>query len=63
MAMRVAEICGLEPSRVLLDMQIERSKTPEARAAWMALMEKISASFTNLLLGYGPHERRRFVRQ
>lgn len=62
-AVRVAELCGIDAARVLLDSHIERSKTPEIRAAWMELAEKISASFTNLLLGYGPHDRRAFVRQ
>lgn len=63
MALRVAEICQLDAVRVLLDMHMERAKTPEIRAAWATALEKISASFTNLLLGCGPHERRKFVRQ
>ncbi len=54
-AIRVAETLGVEVSKVLLDAHIERSKTPEVRAAWVAVMEKLSASFINLLLGYGPH--------
>lgn len=54
-AVRVAELCGLDAWRVLLDSHIERSKTPETRAAWTGMMEKISASFRSLLLGYGPH--------
>lgn len=62
-ALRVAEICQLDAVRVLLDMHMERAKSPEIRAAWATALEKISASFTNLLLGYGPHERRKFVRQ
>ena len=63
MVLRVAEICQIDPIKVLLDMHIERARTPEIRAAWAATLEKISTSFTNLLLGYGPHERRKFVRQ
>ncbi|MYN45778.1 hypothetical protein GTP23_12045 [Pseudoduganella sp. FT93W] len=57
-AMRVASLCGLEAWRVLVDMHIERAKSPEARSAWtgmMGMMEKFSESFRNLLLGYGPH--------
>lgn len=54
LALRVAEICGIDASRVLLDAHIERSKTPEIRAAWVSVMEKISASFINLLLGSDP---------
>lgn len=50
MALRVAEICGIDVAKVLLDMHIERSKTPEIRAAWAGLMEKFSASFNALML-------------
>lgn len=62
MVLRVAEICQMDAVKVLLDMHIERAKTPEVRAAWMAMMEKFTASFTNLLLGSGPRDRRRFAR-
>lgn len=54
-AVRVAELAGIEPWKVLLDSHIERSKTPETKAAWVDLAEKISESFRNLLLGYGRH--------
>ena len=62
MALRVAEILGLDTAKVLLDMHIERSKTPEIRAAWMAMMatmEKFSESFLKLLSGASPVTRRR----
>jgi hypothetical protein len=49
-ALRVAEICEIDAAKVLLDAHIERSKTPEIRAAWVAMMDKLSASFTDLLL-------------
>jgi len=65
-ASRVAILCGLAPWRVLVDMHIERAKSPELRNTWqnMAGMmekfadasEKISESFKRLLLGHGPHE-------
>lgn len=55
MAIRIAEILGIDAAKVLLDAHIERSKTPEVRAVWMGMMEKISASFNDLLLGRGPH--------
>ncbi len=53
-AMRVAELLEIDAARVLLDAHIERSKTPEIRAAWMGLAEKISESFRNLLPGCSP---------
>jgi plasmid maintenance system antidote protein VapI len=61
MAIRVADLCGMDSAKVLLDMHIERSKTPEVRAAWSALMEKlagvpekISKGFETLLSGVSP---------
>lgn len=62
-AVRVAEICDIDAGKVLLDMHMERAKSPEVRAAWAAVMEKISESFTNLLLNSVRVERRRFARQ
>lgn len=59
MAMRVAELCNLPVAKVLLDMHMERSKTPELRAAWADIMEKISESFKALLLGTSPSRIRR----
>lgn len=55
MALRVAELTGVPVAQVLLDAHIERSKSPAVRAAWIGVMEKISLSFNNLLLGRGPH--------
>lgn len=52
----VAEILNIPAGTVLLDMHIERSKTPELRAAWTGLMEKFSASFNLLLLGASPRQ-------
>jgi len=50
MCVRVAELCNLPIGQVLLDAHIERSKTPEVKAAWRAMAEKISASFNALML-------------
>jgi transcriptional regulator with XRE-family HTH domain len=61
-ALRVAEILGIAPAKVLVDMHIQKSKSPELRAAWSAAMEKISASFKTLLSPWDGHERRAFVR-
>lgn len=58
LVLRIAEICQLDAVKVLLDMHIERAKTPEVRASWVELSEKISASFINLLLGHGPRHYR-----
>lgn len=57
-AVRVAELTGMEAWKVLLDSHIERSKTPETRAAWMGLAEKLSESFLNLLSGRSPRRYR-----
>lgn len=62
-SMRVGEILGIDGHTVYADGQIERAKNGEQAAFWKTISEKFSESFTNLLLGYGPHERRRFVRQ
>ncbi|WP_377704919.1 DUF3693 domain-containing protein [Pseudoduganella sp. UC29_71] len=53
MALRVAEVLGVNAGKVLLDMHMERSKTPELRAAWAGMLDKLSASFTDLLLANG----------
>lgn len=54
MVLRISEICQLDPLRVLLDMHVERAKTPEIRAAWESTLEKISGSFRNRLSGWSP---------
>jgi DNA-binding XRE family transcriptional regulator len=57
--MKVAEILGIDEHIVYSDAQLERAKTPELMQFWLAVSEKFSASFTDLLLGYGP--RRNYV--
>jgi hypothetical protein len=54
MAQRVSEICQIPLGKVLLDVHMEKSKSPELRAAWQGIMEKISESFKDLLLGRSP---------
>jgi transcriptional regulator with XRE-family HTH domain len=54
-ALSVAEILGIHPLQVIAAANAERAKTPEQRARWSGVMEKFSASFLNLLSGYGPH--------
>ncbi|MGK5073257.1 hypothetical protein [Janthinobacterium sp. ZB1P44] len=55
-ALRVSEILGIPAGTVLLDMHIERSRSPEVRAAWLSVVEKFSASFNLLLLGASPRQ-------
>jgi transcriptional regulator with XRE-family HTH domain len=54
-ALSVAQILDLNPLIVIAQANAERASTPEMRARWMGVMEKISASFLNLLLGCSPH--------
>lgn len=48
-AVKVAEVLSMPVGRVLIDVHMERSKSPEVKAAWAGLMEKISASFDALM--------------
>jgi hypothetical protein len=57
-ALRVAEILDMPAGRVLVDVHMERSKTPEMRAAWAGILEKISAGFDALLSGASPRRIR-----
>ncbi|OFJ47596.1 hypothetical protein BA896_023345 [Janthinobacterium lividum] len=52
-AIKIAKLTGIPTERVLIDAHFEKAKTPEEKAAWMAIMEKFSASFNALLLGRG----------
>ncbi len=45
-AIRVAQLLGIEPGIVLIDMHAERSKTAEIRSVW----ERVSAGFPLLSL-------------
>lgn len=45
-ALRVADLLGINPGVVLIDMKIEREKNAEVRSVW----EKVSAGFPALLL-------------
>lgn len=54
-ALTIAEILGVHPLQVIAAANAERAKTPEQRARWSGVMEKFSLSFSNLLLGRGPH--------
>lgn len=61
-ALSVAEILGINPLQVIATANAERAKTPEQRARWSGVMEKISASFIDLLSGYRPHVASVYVR-
>jgi hypothetical protein len=62
-ALTVALALGIDPICVIAAANAERAKTPEQKARWTALMEKISApigSFRNRLSGsWSGVERRR----
>lgn len=55
-ALSVAQILDLNPLIVIAQANAERAATPEMRARWMGVMEKISASFKDLLPGFGPRQ-------
>lgn len=55
-ALSVAQILDLNPLVVIAQANAERATTPENRARWMGVMEKISASFKDLLPGFGPRQ-------
>jgi len=42
-AKKVAEILGIHPLRVMVDMERERARTPEEQALWRELAGKLSA--------------------
>jgi len=63
-ALRIAELTGLRAERVLVEAQLEKAKTPEERAVWESILEKISTSFNRHLLGsWQGEERRSFTLQ
>ena len=53
-ALSVAQILEINPLIVIAQANAERASTPEMRARWIDVMDKMSASFLNLLLGYSP---------
>jgi hypothetical protein len=60
-AVKIAELTGLPAERVLVDAHFEKAKTPEEKAVWRAIMEKISASFKRHLSGSWPGVERRLL--
>jgi hypothetical protein len=53
-ALTVALTLDIHPFEVIAAANVERAKTPEQRARWSGVMDKMSASFLNLLLGCSP---------
>lgn len=53
-ALSIAEILKIHPLQVIATANAERAKTPEAKARWFGVMEKLSASFNALLSGASP---------
>jgi protein-disulfide isomerase-like protein with CxxC motif len=59
-ALTVAQALGLNPLVVIAAANAERAKTPEQKARWSGLMDKLSVSFNTLLTGsWSGVERRR----
>ncbi|ADJ63855.1 phage protein [Herbaspirillum seropedicae SmR1] len=48
-ALKLANLIGRDPLEVIATANIERAKTPEMKALWMGLLEKISKSFDTLM--------------
>ncbi|WP_343741796.1 helix-turn-helix domain-containing protein [Herbaspirillum huttiense] len=48
-AVKVAEILNVPAGKILVDMHMERSKAPEVKAAWAALMASVAKSFDFLM--------------
>ncbi len=53
-ALKIAEILGIDPGKVLLDMAVERSKSSEIQAVWAGLMEKFSMGFKSFISSSAP---------
>jgi len=52
-ALKVAELLGIPSGRVLVDMQIQRAHTPQQRAAWREILERISSTAAVILIVLG----------
>ncbi|EOA05789.1 phage protein [Herbaspirillum frisingense GSF30] len=48
-ALKLANLTGRNPFELIAAANIERAKTPEMKALWQGLMEKISKSFETLM--------------
>lgn len=57
-ALTVAEILQMHPLQVIAVANFERAKTPEQKARWRDVLEKISESFIDLLSPWDGRERR-----
>ena len=53
-ALTIAEILDLLPIQVIATANAERAKTPEQRARWTGVLEKLSVGFNTLISGYSP---------
>jgi transcriptional regulator with XRE-family HTH domain len=57
-ALKVSEILQLHPLQVIAAANAERAETDAQREKWIALMEKFSVSFRNLLSPWDGRDRR-----
>lgn len=50
-ALRAAELLKIDPAIILADMNAERSKTPETRAVWQDLRDRLTHAAAAIFLG------------
>lgn len=53
-AYKVASVLNLNPVEVMAAAQFERAKTPEIKAVWEGLLEKISMGFNDFIKAATP---------
>lgn len=59
---RIAEILDIPAIQILIDMQIEKAKSPKMQSAWKQALEKISSSFDVLMPRRNPRRSLRLAR-
>ncbi|MES2027373.1 MAG: helix-turn-helix domain-containing protein [Pseudomonadota bacterium] len=60
-ALKLAEILEINPLEVIASANAERARTPEMRARWTGLMQKVSASFNYLMSRTTPRRRKQYA--
>lgn len=61
-ALKVAQILGLNPLEVIAAANVERAKTDEMRDMWRGLMEKFSTGFNAFISAGFPLQKRILTR-
>lgn len=57
-ALRVAELLGIDPRKVIADMHAERAKDAKVRAFWQQIASAAAAVVLGVTLGVAPPEAR-----